>query len=71
MDLTNEFYFYLKFISFNVGNSYLFIETCRALIEHAPTRYAPPSLKNLRTILLVKAKKEVDMILEPIKSSWP
>ena len=31
----------------------------------------PPSSKKLRTTLLVKAKKEVDKILEPIRSTWP
>lgn len=30
-----------------------------------------PSLEKLKTTLLVKAKKEVDKILEPIKSAWP
>jgi hypothetical protein len=33
--------------------------------------YVPPSSERLRTTLLVKEKKEVDKILEPIKSSWP
>ena len=40
-------------------------------MEHAPTRYVPPSSEKPRTTLLVKAKKEVDKIREPIKSSWP
>ena len=31
----------------------------------------PPSSEKLRTTLLVKAKKEVDKILEPIRSTWP
>jgi hypothetical protein len=31
----------------------------------------PPNLKKLRTTLLVKEKKEVHKILQPIKSSWP
>jgi hypothetical protein len=30
-----------------------------------------PSSKKLRTMLLVKAKKEVDKLLAPIKSAWP
>ena len=30
----------------------------------------PPSSEKLRTTLLVKAKKEVDKILAPIKSTW-
>jgi hypothetical protein len=31
----------------------------------------PPGLEKLRTTLLVKAKKEVDKMLKPIKSAWP
>ena len=31
----------------------------------------PPSSEKLRTTLLVKARKEVDKILEPVKSTWP
>jgi hypothetical protein len=44
---------------------------CRALIDQAPIRYVPPNSEKLRTTLLVKAKKEVDEILQPIKSAWP
>ena len=68
MDITIAFYFYLNFISFNVARSPLFIEICRVLIERAPTSYVPPISKKLRTTLLVKAKKEVYKILEPIRS---
>ena len=71
MDLTIAFYFYLNFISFNVARSPLFIEMCRGLVEKAPSGYMPPSSEKLRTTLLVKAKKEVDKILEPIKCTWP
>ena len=31
----------------------------------------PPSSERLRTTLLVKAKRQVDKILEPIKAAWP
>lgn len=62
---------YVNFISFNVARLPLFIEMCRALVEKASTRYVPPSSKKLTTTLLVKPKKEVDKILEHIKSSWP
>lgn len=31
----------------------------------------PPGSEKLRTTLLTKAKKEVDKMLEPIKSAWP
>ena len=58
------------FISFNVARSPLFIEICRALVEKAPRGYVPPSSEKLRTTLLVKAKKEVDKILLPVKKSW-
>ena len=70
MDLTIAFDFYLNFISFNVAQSPLFIEMCRGLVERAPTGYVPPGLEKLRTTLLVKSK-EVDKILEPIRSTWP
>ena len=43
---------------------------CRALVDIAPIGYVPPSSEKLRTTLLVKARKEVDKILQPIKSSW-
>ena len=71
MDLTIAFDFYLNFISFNVARSPFFIEMCRGLVEKAPSGYMPPSSEKLRTTLLIKAKKEVDKILEPIKSTWP
>ena len=44
---------------------------CRALTQIAPSRYVPPGSEKLRTTLLTKAKKEVDKMLEPIKSTWP
>ena len=44
---------------------------CRSLTERAPTGYVPPCLEKLRTTLLVKGKKEMDKILEPIRSTWP
>ena len=44
---------------------------CRGLVEKAPSGYMPPSSEKLRTTLLVKAKKEVDKNLEPIKCTWP
>jgi hypothetical protein len=31
----------------------------------------PPSSKRLRTTLLVKAKRQVEKMLEPIKATWP
>ena len=68
MDLTISFFFYVNFISFNVARSLLFIEMCRSLIERAPNGYVLPGSKKLRTTLFVKAKKEVDKILEPIRS---
>jgi hypothetical protein len=71
VDLTIGFFFYGNFILFNVARSLLFIEMSRALVEHAPIGYVPPSSEKLRATLLVKAKKEVDKILEPIKSSCP
>ena len=71
VDLTIGFFFYLNFISFNVARSPLFLEMCRALIDQAPIGYVPPNSEKLRTTLLVKAKKEVDKILQPIKSAWP
>ena len=70
VDLTIAFFFYLNFISFNVARSPMFLEMCRALVEQAPTGYVPPGSEKLRTTLLVKAKKEVDKILVPIKSTW-
>ena len=70
VDLTIAFFFYLNFISFNVARSPMFIEMCRALVEQAPIGYVPPGSEKLRTTLLVKAKKEVDKILVPIKSTW-
>jgi hypothetical protein len=71
VDLTIGFFFFLNFISFNVAQSPLFLEMCRALIDPAPIRYVPLNSEKLRTTLLVKAKKEVDKILQPIKSTWP
>ena len=71
VDLTIAFFFYLNFISFNVARSPLFIEMCQSLIERAPIGYVPLGSEKLRTTLLVKAKKEVDKILEPIRSTWP
>jgi hypothetical protein len=71
VDLTIGFFFYLNFISFNVARSPLFLEMCRDLIDQAPIGYVPPNSEKLRTTLLVKAKKEVDKILQPIKSAWP
>ena len=71
VDLTIAFFFHLNFISFTVAWSPLFIEMCRSLIEQVPIVYVPPSLEKLRTTLLVKAKKEVDKILETIRSKWP
>ena len=56
---------------FNVSQSPLFIEMCQTLIEQVPTRYVPPSLEKIRTRILVKVNKEVDKIIDPIKSSWP
>jgi hypothetical protein len=70
VDLTITFFFYLNFISFNVARSPMFVEMCRALVEQAPTRYVPPGSEKLRTTLLSKAKKEVEKILQPIKSTW-
>ena len=71
VDLTIVFFFYLNFISFNVAQSPLFIEMCQSLLYRAPTSYVPHCSKKLRTTLLVKARKEVYKILEPIKSTWP
>jgi len=62
VDLIVAFFFYLNFISFNVAQSPLFIEMCRALVDRAPIGYVPPSSEKLRTTLLVKARKEVDKI---------
>jgi hypothetical protein len=70
LDLTIAFFFYLNFISFNVARSPIFIEMCRALTEGAPSGYVPPGSEKLRTTLLTKAKKEVEKMLEPIKSTW-
>ena len=70
-DLTVALFFYLNFVSFNVARSPLFIEMCRSLIEQAPNGYVPLGSEKLRTTLLVKAKKEVDKILETIRSEWP
>ena len=44
---------------------------CRALSHGAPSVYVPPGSEKLRNTLLTKAKKEVDKMLEPIKSAWP
>lgn len=44
---------------------------CRALTQGAPLGYVPPGSEKLRTTLLMKAKKEVEKMLEPIKASWP
>ena len=71
LDLTIAFFFFQNFISFNVARSPLFIEMCRALCHWAPSGYVPPGSEKLRTTLLTKAKKEVDKMLEPIKSAWP
>ena len=71
LDLTIAFFFYQNFISFNVARSPLFHEMYRALSHGAPSGYVPPGSKKLRTTLLTKAKKEVDKILEPIKSARP
>jgi len=64
MDLTIGFFFYLNFISFNVAQSPLIIEMCQSLAQGAPIGYMPPSSEKLRTTLLVKAKKEMDKMLE-------
>lgn len=69
--VTIAFFFYQNFISFNVACSHLFIEMCRALTRGAPSRYVPLGSEKLRTTLLTKAKKEVDKMLELIKSAWP
>eukprot|EP00253_Pinus_taeda_P018342 PITA_18342 len=71
LDLTVAFFFYQNFISFNVARSPLFIEMCRSLTQGAPSGYVPSGSEKLRTTLLTKAKKEVDKMLEPIKSAWP
>ena len=71
LDLTITFFFYQNFISFNVACSPLFIEMWRALTQTAPSGYVPPRSEKLRTTLLTKAKKEVEKILEPIKSARP
>ena len=68
VDLTIAFFFYLNFISFNVARSPLFFEMYRSISERAPSGYVPPDSEKLRTTLLVKEKKEVDKILEPIRS---
>ena len=44
---------------------------CRALTQGAPSGYVLLGSEKLRTTLLTKAKKEVDKILESIKSAWP
>lgn len=67
VDLIVTFFFYLNFISFNVARSPLFFEMCRALVDMAPIGYVPPSAEKLISTLLVKARKEVDKILQPIK----
>jgi hypothetical protein len=71
LDLTIGFFFYLNFISFNVARSPLFIEMCRGLTQGAPAGYMPPDSERLRTTLLVKAKRQVEKMLEPIKATWP
>jgi hypothetical protein len=71
VDLTIVFFYYFNFTSLNVAQSPLFIDMCRALLGKALTRYVPPISERIRTRLLVNAKKEVDKILESIKSSWP
>eukprot|EP00253_Pinus_taeda_P035917 PITA_35917 len=67
LDLTIAFFFYQNFVSFNVAHSPLFIEMCRALTHGSPSWYVPPGSEKLRTTLLMKAKKEVQKMLEPIK----
>ena len=71
VDLTIAFFFYLNFISFNFARSPLYFEMVRTILERAPSGYVPPGSEKLRTTLLVKAKKEVDKILEPIRATWP
>jgi hypothetical protein len=71
LDLTIGFFFYLNFISFNVARSPLFIEMCRCLTQGAPAGYMPPCSERLRTTLLVKAKRQVEKMIEPIKATWP
>jgi hypothetical protein len=71
VDLTIGFFSISTSFHSMFPRSPLFIEMCRALLDQAPTGYVLPSLERLRTTLLVKANKEVDKILEPIKSSWP
>eukprot|EP00253_Pinus_taeda_P025575 PITA_25575 len=70
LDFTIAFFFYQNFISFNVARSPLFVEMCRALTQGAPAGYVPPGSEKLRTTLLMKAKKEVQKMLEPIMASW-
>jgi hypothetical protein len=71
LDFNIGFFYYLNFISFNVARSHLFIEMCRGLAQGSPTGYMPPSSKKLRTTFFVKAKRQVDKMLEPIKATWP
>jgi hypothetical protein len=71
LDPTIGFFFYLNFISFNVARSPLFIEMCRCLTQGAPAGYVPPSSERLRTTLLVKEKRQVEKMLEPIKATLP
>jgi hypothetical protein len=70
VDLTIAFFFFLNFISFNVALSPRFVKMCRSLVEQGPTGYVPLGSEKLRTTLLGKEKKEVDKILQPIKSTW-
>ena len=70
VDLNIAFSFYLNFISFNVARSPLFFEMCRSISERAPSGYVPPGSDKLRTTLLVKARNEVEKILEPIRATW-
>ena len=44
---------------------------CQALVEQDPTVYVTQDSYKNRTIVLVKVNKEVDKILETLKSSWP
>ena len=71
MDLTIAIFFYLNFISFKIARSPLFIEMCQSILEQPPTSYVPLDAEKVTATLLVKAKKEVDEILEPIKTTWP
>lgn len=55
--------FYGNAISFNVADSPYFRDMCAAIARHGSS-YKPPASTQLRTSLLDKVKKEVDVGLQ-------